>query len=38
MASMLEDEGSDAAERVIERLSKTKTNDEFLSTLKTDVM
>ncbi|MDA1003331.1 MAG: transcription termination factor Rho [Chloroflexi bacterium] len=38
MASMMEEDGSDAAERVIERLSKTKKNGEFLSTLKTDVI
>jgi transcription termination factor Rho len=38
MAAMMEDDGSDATERVIERLSKTKTNGEFLSTLKTDVI
>ncbi len=38
MASMMEDDGSDATERVIERLIKTKTNGEFLSTLKTEVI
>ena len=35
---MMEEDGSDATERVIERLSKTRTNEEFLSTLKTDVI
>jgi transcription termination factor Rho len=38
MASMLEEDGSDATERIIERLAKTRTNSEFLSTLKTDVI
>jgi transcription termination factor Rho len=38
MASMLEEDTGDAAERVIERLSRTTLNDEFLSTLKTDVI
>ena len=38
MASMLEEDSSDAAERIIDRLSKTQTNAEFLSTLKTDVI
>ena len=38
MASMLEEDSSDAAERIIDRLSKTQTNSEFLSTLKTDVI
>jgi transcription termination factor Rho len=38
MAAMMEEDGSDATERVIERLTKTKTNGEFLATLKTDVI
>jgi len=38
MASMLEEDSSDAAERIIDRLSKTQTNAEFLATLKTDVI
>ena len=38
MASMLEEDSSDAAERIIERLSRTQTNAEFLATLKTDVI
>ena len=36
MASMIEEDSGDAAERVIERVSKTKNNKEFLSTLKGD--
>ena len=38
MASMLEEQSGDATELVIERLSRTKSNEEFLSTLKTDVI
>ena len=38
MASMLEEDSSDAAERIIDRLAKTPTNAEFLATLKTDVI
>ena len=38
MASMLEEDSSDAAERIIDRLSKTPTNAGFLGTLKTDVI
>ena len=38
MSSMVEDGGSDAAERVIERLSKTESNQEFLLGLKTEVI
>jgi len=34
MASMLEEDSGDAAERVIERLSRTESNDEFLVSLK----
>ncbi|GMU40526.1 MAG: transcription termination factor Rho [Chloroflexota bacterium] len=36
MAAMIEEDSNDAAERVIERLSKTKSNKEFLATLKGD--
>jgi transcription termination factor Rho len=38
MTSMLEEDSGDAAERVIERLSRTTGNEEFLATLKTDVI
>jgi transcription termination factor Rho len=38
MAAMVGDQGTDATERVIERLTKTKTNQEFLATLKTEVI
>jgi transcription termination factor Rho len=38
MAAMVGDQGTDATERVIERLSKTKTNQEFLATLKSEVI
>ena len=38
MASMVEEGGADAAERIIERLSKTDTNAEFLLGLKTEVI
>jgi transcription termination factor Rho len=34
MAAMLEEDSGDAAERVIERLSRTETNEEFLLSLK----
>ena len=34
MAAMLEEDTSDATERVLERMSKTKNNAEFLLTLK----
>ena len=37
IAAMLEEDSHDAAERVLERLSKTTDNVEFLSTLKTDL-
>ena len=36
MASMLEDNNEEATERVIDRVSRTESNEEFLSTLKTD--
>jgi transcription termination factor Rho len=38
MSSMVEDAGNDATERVIERVSKTETNEEFLLGLKADVI
>jgi len=38
MASMLEEDSGDATDRILERLAKTKTNAEFLATLKTDVI
>ena len=38
MASMVEEGGGDAAERVLERVSKTETNSEFLAGLKTEVI
>jgi transcription termination factor Rho len=38
MASMLEEDSGDATERIIERITKTKSNQEFLATLKTDVI
>jgi transcription termination factor Rho len=38
MASMLEEDSGDATDRILERLAKTKTNTEFLATLKTDVI
>ena len=38
MASMVGDQGTDATERVLERLSKTKNNPEFLATLKSEVI
>ncbi|MDP6606504.1 MAG: transcription termination factor Rho, partial [Dehalococcoidia bacterium] len=34
MASMVEETGSDATERVLERVGKTESNEEFLTTLK----
>jgi len=34
MAAMLEEDSGDATERVLERMSKTKNNSEFLLTLK----
>ncbi len=34
MASMLEDDSGDAAERVLERVSRTESNEEFLISLK----
>ena len=36
MASMLEDNNEDATERVIDRVSRTESNEEFLTTLKTE--
>ena len=38
MAAMIGDQGTDATERVLERLSKTKNNQEFLDTLKSEVI
>ncbi|MDA1061762.1 MAG: transcription termination factor Rho [Chloroflexi bacterium] len=38
MAAMVGDQGTDATERVIERVSKTETNAEFLGLLKTEVI
>ena len=38
MAAMVGDQGTDATERVLERVSKTKNNQEFLSTLKSEVI
>ncbi|MDA1010251.1 MAG: transcription termination factor Rho [Chloroflexi bacterium] len=38
MASMLEEDSGDATDRILERMTKTKSNQEFLSTLKTDVI
>ena len=37
MAAMVEEGGGDATERVLERVSKTENNAEFLQTLKTEV-
>jgi len=34
MASMLEEDSGDAAERVLERITRTETNEEFLTSLK----
>ena len=36
MASMVEEAGSDATERVLERVAKTESNEEFFQTLKTE--
>jgi len=38
MAAMVGDQGTDATERVLERLAKTKNNQEFLATLKSEVI
>ena len=38
MAAMVEDAGNDATERVLERVSKTETNEEFLLSLKAEVI
>jgi len=38
MAAMVGDQGTDATERVLERMSKTKSNGEFLQTLKSEVI
>ncbi len=38
MAAMMEEDTGDAAERVIDRLSRTEKNEEFLGTLKTSVI
>jgi transcription termination factor Rho len=38
MAAMVGDQGTDATERVIERVAKTETNSEFLMTLKSEVI
>ena len=38
MAAMVSDNGTDATERVLERISKTETNEEFLGSLKTEVI
>jgi transcription termination factor Rho len=38
MASMLEEDSGDATDRILERMTKTKSNQEFLATLKTDVI
>ena len=38
MAAMLEDDSGDATDRILDRMTKTKTNEEFLGTLKTDVI
>ena len=38
MAAMVGDQGTDATERVLERLAKTKNNSEFLATLKSEVI
>jgi len=38
MASMMEEENGDATERILDRLVRTETNEEFLSTLKTEVI
>ena len=36
MAAMLEEDGGNATERVLDRVAKTQSNEEFLATLKTD--
>ena len=36
MSAMVEEAGSDATERVIERVAKTESNEEFLQNLKTE--
>ena len=36
MAAMVEEAGSDATERVLERVAKTESNEEFLQTLKSE--
>ncbi len=36
MAAMVEEAGSDATERVLERVAKTENNEEFLQNLKTE--
>ena len=38
MAAMVSENGTDATERVLERVSKTETNEEFLQTLKSEVL
>ena len=38
MSAMVEDAGNDATERVLERVSKTETNEEFLLSLKAEVI
>ncbi len=38
MAAMVGDQGTDATERVLERITKTKNNAEFLATLKSEVI
>ena len=36
MAAMLEDNNEEATERVLDRVSRTESNEEFLTTLKTE--
>ena len=38
MAAMVSENGTDATERVLERVSKAETNAEFLAGLKTEVI
>ena len=38
MAAMVGDQGTDATERVIERVSKSESNEEFLGSLKSEVI
>ena len=38
MSSMIEESGSDATERVLERVAKTESNAEFLMTLKSETI